>query len=67
MMEAGKYYSVNDLASLSGENHNTVLQVVDFLAKYGFVDRVGSVDSVYAKSKIVLAPSESIEILKAFA
>lgn len=65
MMDAGKYYSIRDLTNLSGESQNTILEVVNFLAKYGFVERVGSTDSVYSKSEIVLTPSKSIEILRA--
>ena len=66
-MNKGKYYSAKDLANLSCEAGSSVIEVINFLTKYGFVQRVGSNEPVYTKSDIVLSPSESINILKQLA
>ena len=66
-MNKGAYYSTKDLANLTGEAGCSVTEVIHFLTKYGFVQRVGSNDSVYTKSDITLSPSESINILKQLA
>lgn len=63
-MNKGKYYSAKDLANLSGEAGCSVNEVINFLTKYGFIQRVGVNDSVYTKSEIDLSPAESISILK---
>jgi len=65
MMTEGKYYSVKDLANLTGENKGTTDEIVRFLAKYGFIEQAGSDDSVFTKSKIIISPAKSIELLKA--
>lgn len=64
MMTEGKYYSVKDLANLTGENNSTTAEIVRFLAKYGFVEQAGWDDTVYTKSKIIISPGKSIELLK---
>ena len=64
MMSEGKYYSVKDLANLSGEKKSTIIEIVSFLAKYGFIERAGWDDSIYTKSEIVISPGKSIEVLK---
>jgi hypothetical protein len=63
-MTDGKYYSVKDLISLSHQDGSTVAEVVSFLARYGFIERAGWNDSVYTKSKIVLSPGKSVDLLK---
>jgi DNA-binding IclR family transcriptional regulator len=64
MMTDGKYYSVKDLANLTGEDKSTTAEIVRFLAKYGFIEQAGSDDSVFTKSKIIISPAKSIELLK---
>ena len=64
VMTDGKYYSVKDLISLSHQDGSTVAEVVSFLARYGFIERAGWNDSVYTKSKIVLSPGKSVDLLK---
>jgi len=65
MMADGKYYSVKDLISLSGEDGALVAEIVSFLARYGFIERAGWDDTVYTKSKIVISPGKSVDLLKA--
>ena len=64
MMTDGKYYSVKDLANLTGENHATTTEIIRFLTTYGFIEQAGWDDTVYTKSEIVISPGKSIELLK---
>jgi hypothetical protein len=64
MMNKGSFYSVKDLANLSGEAGSSVNEAVRFLTKYGFVQRVGSDEPVFMKTDLVLSPAESMRILK---
>ncbi|HKM49542.1 MAG TPA: hypothetical protein VJZ75_00010 [Candidatus Bathyarchaeia archaeon] len=63
-MNKGAYYSAKDLANLSGEAGCSVTEVINFLTKYGFVQRVGSNEPVYTKTDMDLSPAESISMLK---
>ena len=64
MMTEGKYYSIKDLTSISGASGSMVAEVVSFLAKYGFIERAGSDDSIYSKSKIVIIPAKCFDLVK---
>ena len=64
MMTRGKYYSVKDLANLSGEERSMVVDIVDFLTEYGFIEEAGWDDSIYTRSKITISPTKSVELLK---
>ena len=66
-MTLGKYYSVRDLANLTGQPRSTVADVLQFLANYGFVDRVGEKEPVFTKSPVKFSPGESINLLKCIA
>jgi DNA-binding IclR family transcriptional regulator len=63
-MKKSEFYSIRDLASLSGEAGSTVSAVVTFLAKYGFVEQLGSDEPVFKKSGMALSPGESVRLLK---
>jgi hypothetical protein len=64
LMTDGKYYSVNDLASLSGQPRRTVEEVLHFLVKYDFVQRIGAQEPVFRKSECRLSPGEAITMLR---
>jgi DNA-binding IclR family transcriptional regulator len=64
MMTEGKYYSVKDLTNLTGQNKSSTTEIVSFLTKYGFIEQAGRDDTIYTKSKIVISPGKSIELLK---
>ena len=49
---------------MTGESTNTVFEVMNFLAKYGFIDKVGKNEPIYKKSQIPFSPGESIDLLK---
>ena len=63
-MAEGKYYSLKDLISLSGQDGPLVAEVVSFLARYGFIEGAGWNDSIYTKSRIVISPGKSVDLLK---
>jgi hypothetical protein len=64
MMGDGKYYSIKDLMILTNQDGPLVAEVVTFLARYGFIDRAGRNDSVYIKSKMIIPPGKSVDLLK---
>jgi DNA-binding transcriptional regulator YhcF (GntR family) len=66
-MIRGEYYSVRDLANLTGQSRSTVADVLVFLTEYGFVDSVGANESVFTKSQVKFSPGESINLLKCIA
>ena len=66
-MTQGKYYSIRDLTNLTGQPRNTVADALQFLANYGFVDRIGAKEPVFTKSPVKFSPGESINLLKCIA
>lgn len=64
LMKNTEFYSVRDLANLSGEAGSNVSAAVTFLAKYGFVEQLGSNEPVFKKSSMMLSPGESVRLLK---
>jgi hypothetical protein len=66
LMKEKKYYSVADLATLTGQPRSTVFDVVKFLTEYGFIKCVGVNDPVFIRST-VFSPRESIKLLECVA
>lgn len=66
-MIQGRYYSIADLASLMGQPGSMVADVLEFLANYGFVNRVGAKEPVFTKSTGKFSPGETIKILNCIA
>jgi len=66
-MMKGKYYTMNDLANLTGQPRSIVAEVLCFLTKYGFVRRIGVNDPVFTKTSVILSPTDSINLLKCIA
>ena len=64
LMERGKYYSIRDLASISGQPGAIVAGVVASLMRDGFVKRIGATEPLFTRSSIVLAPSLIFKILQ---
>ncbi|MGA2626604.1 MAG: hypothetical protein ABSF63_06040 [Candidatus Bathyarchaeia archaeon] len=67
IMTQGKYYSIHDLANLTEQSRSTVAGVLEFLANYGFVDRIGAKEPVFTKSTVKFSPGETINLLKCVA
>ena len=66
-MARGKYYSIHDLANLTGQPRSSVADALTFLTEYGFVQRVGANEPVFTKSPVEFSPGESINLLSAIA
>jgi len=66
MMREGEYYSVQDLANLTDQQRNTVIDVVSFLSKYGFVKSIGAYE-LFTKSTVTVSPEESVNLLRCIA
>jgi predicted transcriptional regulator len=66
LMRNGKYYSILDLARLSGQPGTSVSEVVRFLTEYGFIRRIGTIDPVFTRST-VFSPRESMKLLECIA
>jgi len=63
-MWKGRYYSVRDLANLSCKPEAIIADVLKFLTKYGFVERLGVSEPLFTKSrKISISPEESASVL----
>ena len=61
-MEAGKYYSISDLAYISGQPRTSIFDSIRFLSKYGFVQRIGQSTEIYTKTGKI-SPARSAELL----
>ena len=64
LMERGKYYSIPDLANLSGQPIAIVAGVVRSLMRDDFVKRIGVTEPLFTRSSVVLAPSLILKILQ---
>jgi hypothetical protein len=62
-MNRGEYYSILDLANISGQPMSVVTDVVKFLADYGFLKQIGRTEPVFTRSSIILSPTQSMNIL----
>jgi len=64
-MRSGEYYTIRDLANASGEGIGMVARILDFLTKYGFVDRVAGQESLFRRRVVAysLNPEETAEML----
>jgi len=67
LMARGEYYSIQDLATLSGYPESMVADVVKFLTTYSFVNRIGATEPLFTRSQIILSPTQSINILQCIA
>jgi len=63
-MSVKKCYSVQDLVNISGAPSQSVVPVMDFLSKYGFVLRMGESEPVYSRSDSRLSPCKSATLLE---
>jgi hypothetical protein len=66
-MEAGKYYSVRDLAHVSSQQCSIVADVVKFLTDGTFIKQVGTSEPVFTRTSIILSPTQTTNILKCIA
>jgi len=67
LMVPGKYYTLHDLVNLSGQPGSAVADLVDFLATYGFIDRVGSSELFFTKTALRISLTQCINQLRRIA
>ena len=63
-MAKGEYYSIRDIANVSGQPGSIITDTMDFLTRYGFVRKTGGNDPLFRKSSITLSPNQTMEILQ---
>jgi len=63
-MRQGNYYTVGDLANLSGQPRCAVTDAVKFLTKYGFIKRLGIEDALFTRTAIKISPADTLNILQ---
>jgi DNA-binding MarR family transcriptional regulator len=67
LMRQGEYYSVRDLANLSDQSRSTVMDIIKFFSKYGFVEQIGASELFTKKSTVNVSPMQSIYLLSCIA
>jgi hypothetical protein len=66
-MTRGKYYSIRDLSNLTGQQRSAVADVLQFLTKFGFVNRMGADEPIFMRSAAQFSPEETIKLLQCVA
>lgn len=63
-MRNGELYSPRDLANCSGRTMETTVRVLEFLARYGFAERVVNSESIFRKAAGCPAPGDAVKTLR---
>jgi hypothetical protein len=63
-MKQGNYYSLEDLSNASGYPRSLVGDVMLFLSKYGFAERIGADEPLFTRVKLELSPVETVKLLE---
>lgn len=63
-MKQGKYYSVQDISNASGYTTSLVADVMQFLSKYGFAERIGIDEPLFTRVKLELSPAGTVKLLE---
>jgi len=66
-MAQGQYYSIRDLANISGRPGSTIKDIMNFLTRYDFVRQIGTTEPLFTRSSIILSPTLTIKILQSAA
>jgi len=64
LMRNGEFYSPRDLANSSGQTMEAAGRVLEFLARYGFAERVTSREQIFRKIEGSPAPGDAFKILR---
>jgi hypothetical protein len=67
LMRDGEFYTPSDLTNRSGQPIDSVAAVLDFLAKYGFVEQVTQGEPIFRKLADAPAPDDALRILQVLA
>jgi len=63
-MRDGELYSLNDLTNTLERSTEAVTRVLEFLTKYGFVERVTSREMIFRKLPNDVSPGDALEVLR---
>jgi hypothetical protein len=64
LMADGEYYSIRDLANISGQPLSIVTDVMQFLTNYGFVKEIDPIERLFTRTSVILSPTQSMNILQ---
>jgi hypothetical protein len=63
-MHGNEFYSPTDLANILGEPSYIVVRVLDFLAKYGFAERLTKREPIFRRLENQLGPGDALRVLR---
>jgi hypothetical protein len=63
-MQEDEFYSPSDLANVLGQPTFAVVRVLEFLAKYGFTERVTRRELIFRRKENKLGPGDSVSVLR---
>ena len=63
-MQGNEFYSPTDLANISGQPSYAVVRVLDFLAKYGFAERLTQREPLFRRLENQVGPGDALRILQ---
>ena len=66
-LRESEFYPSNDLSNTLGEPTEAILRILEFLARYGFAQKVIKRESIFKKVEKVPRPGDALRILRTVA
>jgi hypothetical protein len=63
-MQENEFYSPSDLANILGQPTQAVVRVLEFLAKYGFAERVTKRELIFRRLENECSPGDALSVLR---
>jgi len=63
LMRDGELYSPADLANTLGQATDTIVRILEFLARYKFIERMTRRELIFRKTPTGPSPEEAVRIL----
>ena len=63
-MRESEFYSPTDLSNTVGEPTTEIVRVLEFLARYGFAERVTKRELIFKKATNAPSPADTLRILR---
>jgi hypothetical protein len=64
LMRDGEFYSPADLANTLGQPTDTIVRILEFLARYKFAERMTKRELIFRKIPTGPSPGEAVKILR---
>ena len=64
LMREGEFYSPADLANIVGQPTDTIVRILEFLARYKFAERMTKRELIFRKIPTGPSPSEAVKVLR---